>query len=525
MSFRHSVIPSFFLSHRRWGVVLLLFLTAMVNNLDRQTLSVLAPTLKERLGFGAVEYSYVVTAFLAAYTLGYTFCGQVLDRTGVKRALMFALAFWSLAGMAHALAAGWLALAVCRFLLGLGESFNSPAGVKAIAEWIPRRERGLCMAVFSNGNILGAVIAPPLVSFLAVKLGWQWAFLVTGAAGLLLLAAWGRFYHAPESHPRLTEEERALILTGRTAGVPPAPRPARSPFVVPASAGLGHASACPPPAQAGIADPECATPPASFHHTSRGVVNTAPAGCGHAFHTSGSVEPCPAAAGAADAPGHICHTSESVTKPSMLGLLKNPLCAGFFLCRLLTDPITYFFAFWLPDYLQTARGFSLAMIGLVGWLPFLASDIGGPGGGALSDWLVRRGWASRRARLALMASAACLMPLAALAVRTGSPWLALGLIALLLGAQSCWMANQLTLISESVPHSRSATLLALSAIGGSVGGMASTLLAGRVIAAAGYVPVFTALGFAHLSALLVLLGAIRLNRARTDEHCSLSVER
>jgi ACS family hexuronate transporter-like MFS transporter len=182
-------VQSFLRAHRRWGIVLLLFLTAMVNNLDRQTLSVLAPTLRGHLGFGAVEYSYVVAAFLAAYTLGYTFCGQVLDRVGVKRALMFALAFWSLAGMAHALAAGWLALAACRFLLGLGESFNSPAGVKAIAEWIPRRERGLCMAVFSNGNILGAVIAPPLVSFLAVALGWQWAFLATGAAGFVLLAA------------------------------------------------------------------------------------------------------------------------------------------------------------------------------------------------------------------------------------------------------------------------------------------------------------------------------------------------
>jgi ACS family hexuronate transporter-like MFS transporter len=419
----------FFRTHQRWGVVLLLFLTAMVNNLDRQTLSVLAPTLKGQLGFGAIEYSYVVTAFLAAYTLGYTFCGQALDRLGVKRALMMALAFWSLAGMAHAAAAGWLTLAVFRFMLGLGESFNSPAGVKAIAEWIPRKERGLSMAVFSNGNILGAVIAPPLVSFLAVSLGWQWAFIMTGMAGFLLLMAWGRFYHTPERHPRLTEGERALILADRA---------------------------------------------------------TAP-----------DVQP-PAAA----------------EKPSMLSLLKNPLCLGFFFCRLLTDPLTYFFSFWLPDYLQTARGFSLAMIGLVGWLPFLASDIGGPGGGALSDWLIRRGWQSRRARLTLMTCAAGLMPMAALAVRIQSPWLALGFIALLLGGQSCWMANQLTLISESIPHHQSATLLALSAIGGSVGGMLSTLLAGRVIAATGYVPVFTVLGFAHLSALIVLLCAIRLNRAQ-----------
>ena len=421
-------IQTFLRAHQRWGIVALLFLTAMVNNLDRQTLSVLAPTLKEQLHFGSVEYSYVVTAFLAAYTLGYTFCGQVLDRIGVKLGIMAALAFWSLSGMAHAFATGWLMLAVFRFLLGLGESFNSPGGVKALSEWIPRKERGLCMAIFSNGNILGAIIAPPLVSFLAVKLGWQWAFLITGSAGFVLLTAWARFYHSPDSHPRLTGEERSLILTDRAA-----------------------------------------------------VAKTAP-------------------------------TAEAGDKPSMLSLLRNPLCLGFFFCRLLTDPITYFFAFWLPDYLQTERHFTLAMIGLVGWLPFLASDIGGPGGGALSDWLIRRGWQSSKARLTLMISSAALMPLAALAVRTGSSWLALGLIAVLLGAQSCWMANQLTLISESIPHRQAATLLALSAIGGSLGGMASTLLAGRVIAATGYVPVFTAIGFAHLTALLVLFAALRTRK-------------
>jgi len=421
-------IQNFLRTHQRWGIVALLFLTAMVNNLDRQTLSVLAPTLKAQLHFGSVEYSYVVTAFLAAYTLGYTFCGQLLDRIGVKLGIMAALAFWSLSGMAHAFATGWLTLAVFRFLLGLGESFNSPGGVKALSEWIPRKERGLCMAIFSNGNILGAIIAPPLVSFLAVKLGWQWAFLITGSAGFVLLTAWARFYHSPDSHPRLTGGERTLILDDRAA-----------------------------------------------------VAQTAAA-------------------------------AEACEKPSMLSLLRSPLCLGFFFCRLLTDPITYFFAFWLPDYLQTERHFTLAMIGLVGWLPFLASDIGGPGGGALSDWLIRRGWQSRKARLTLMIFSAVLMPLAALAVRTGSPWLALGLIAVLLGAQSCWMANQLTLISESIPHRQAATLLALSAIGGSIGGMASTLLAGRVIAATGYVPVFTAIGFAHLTALLVLFAALRTQK-------------
>ena len=131
------------------------------------------------------------------------------------------------------------------------------------------------------------------------------------------------------------------------------------------------------------------------------------------------------------------------------------------------------------------------------------------GGGALSDWLVRRGWHTARARKALMLLAACLMPLANVAVRTESAWLAVALIAVLLAAQSCWMANQLTLISESVPRESVASLLSLSALGGSLGGMLSTLGTGRLIAAYGYVPVFTALSVLHLTAFGCLLVAMR----------------
>ena len=407
--------------HLRWGVVALLFFTAMLNNLDRMVLSVLAPTLKESLSFGDIEYSYIVASFLAAYSIGYLFCGRILDRVGVKVGLVAALLFWSVVGMGHAAAVGWFSLAAFRFLLGLGESFNAPGGAKALAEWVPRRERGLCMAVFSNGNVLGSIIAPPLVAFLSLHFGWRWAFVVTGGLGFALWAVWHRVYHSPERHPRITEEERNLILADQREA-----------------------------AQAAAAQVEAGE------------------------------------------------------RPSMLALLRQPTCVGFFVARLLTDPIAYFFAFWLPSYLKAERGFTLAMIGAIGWIPFLASDIGGPGGGALSDWLIRRGWNPRKARLTLMLFAASCMPAAIVAVLVPSAWVAIACIAIVLGAQSCWMANQLTLISESVPRTHTASLMALSAIGGSVGGIAANLLAGRVISAAGYVPVFTVIAFCHLTAFLVL---------------------
>ena len=429
---------SFLRTHLRWGVVALLFFTALLNNLDRMVLSVLAPTLKESLAFGDVEYSYVVAAFLAAYALGYTFCGKVLDRVGVKLGMMAALVFWSVAAMGHAAAVGWLSLAAFRFLLGLGESFNSPGGVKAIAEWIPRRERGLCMAVFSNGNVLGSIIAPPLVAFLSLHLGWRWAFGITGGLGFVLWAVWRHVYHSPENHPRLTEEERAVIMGER------------------------------------------GNPPSAFKSPMRGFKY---------LKGEARFKGCEAA----DLTSHQALST------------KRQVYVGFFVARLLTDPIVYFFTFWLFSYLKTERHFTLAMIGAVGWIPFLASDVGGPGGGALSDWLVRRGWQPRRARLALMLLAACAMPVSIVAVLTPNAWLSIACIALILGSQSCWMANQLTLISESVPRTQAASLLALSALGGSIGGIAANLLAGRAIHAAGYVPVFCTLGFCHLTAFAVLV--------------------
>jgi len=409
----------FLAGHQRWLIVALLFCVALVNNLDRQTLSVLAPTLRHDLGFGPVEYSYVVSAFLAAYTIGYLFAGRVLDHLGVKLGLALALGFWSLSGMLHGVATSWIMLAAFRFLLGLGESFNSPGGVKAIAEWVPPRERGLSMAVFSNGNIVGAIIAPPLVAFLALHFGWRWAFVVTALSGFALLAIWWRWYDSPEKHPRVTPAERDYIAAS--------------------------------------------------------LVKLAPSG----------------------------------PKLSMWKLLQNPLCIGFFFARFLTDSWSYFLSFWLPEYLTHSRGFTLATIGLVGWIPYLAADLGGPGGGAMSDWLVRRGWEPAKARRALMLFAACLMPLSLLAVRTDYVWLAVGLIGLLFAAQTCWMANQLTLISESVTKENVATLLSLSALGGSIGGIVANLLTGRAVASVGYVPVFTVFGGLHLLAFGVLVFSLR----------------
>jgi ACS family hexuronate transporter-like MFS transporter len=310
---------SFLASHQRWLVVVILAGFSIVNYLDRQALSVLAPTLRKELGISTEQYSYIVSTFLTAYAIGYAITGRALDRIGVKLGLAAALAFWSLVGMAHAAIIGWLTLASARFLLGIGQSANSPGGMKAIGEWIPPRERGLCSAVFSNANSLGGVLAPPIVAGLALWLGWRWAFLIVGASGFVLLAVWWRFYETPERHPGLTAAERAHILG--TRGAAPAAKPDR---------------------------------PVSYWT-----------------------------------------------------ILKDPRCLGLCLIRVLTDPFAYFNSFWLIDYFQTVRGFSLQTVAMLGWIPYLASPLfGGPIGGAIGDWMVRRGIEPRVARLRMMFAAA-----------------------------------------------------------------------------------------------------------------------
>src|SRR5258708_17928377 len=201
--------------HRRWLVTGLLFFISTIAFLDRQTLSVLEKTLEEILGFSAVEYYYIVLGFLIASGLGYLFAGRIIDRFGVRTSFAVALTLWSVAAVAHSLAAGWISLLLLRVVLGLGESFYTPAAARVLRDWIPRRERGVCWAVFSTGNFAGAMIAPPLVAWLALRYHWQFSFVATGASGFVLLGVWLWFYQSPERQPWLSAGERMVILKGR----------------------------------------------------------------------------------------------------------------------------------------------------------------------------------------------------------------------------------------------------------------------------------------------------------------------
>jgi len=201
----------------RWTIATLLFLATVINYIDRQTLSVVAPVLTRELHISNTEYANILTAFLIPYTFMYVVSGWLCDRWGTRRALATFMAWWSAANMLHATARGAFGLGAFRFLLGLGESGNFMAAEKAISEWFPARERGFANGLVNAAAATGAIISPPLIAFVTLHYGWRFAFAATGALGFLWLAAWLALYHIPQSHPRITEEERAYILEGRTA--------------------------------------------------------------------------------------------------------------------------------------------------------------------------------------------------------------------------------------------------------------------------------------------------------------------
>ena len=204
--------------HLRWGIAALLFLSTVVNYIDRQTLSVLAPQLKTEFGWTNADFAWLIIAFRVAYGGGQMFSGRLLDRIGTRAGLSLTVACYSTIAALTSLATGLRSFAAFRFLLGAAESANWPGATKAVAEWFPRRESGWAVAIFDSGSSIGAAIAPAMVLAIFHFYGdWRPAFIITGMLGFVWVALFWVIYRPPEAHPRLSAGERALILEGRGA--------------------------------------------------------------------------------------------------------------------------------------------------------------------------------------------------------------------------------------------------------------------------------------------------------------------
>jgi ACS family hexuronate transporter-like MFS transporter len=199
------------IANLRWWIVGLLFLSSVINYVDRQTLSVLARTIQNDLGLSDVDYARVVQGFLLTYTISYLVSGRITDWLGTRVSMAVFIIWWSLANIGTAFASSLLTLGLWRMLLGMGEPGNWTVGPKALSEWFPARERGLAYGMFTMGATIGATIAPPLIAWLALSYSWRGAFVITGVLGLLWVVPWVWLYRPPGAHPRLTDAERAIV--------------------------------------------------------------------------------------------------------------------------------------------------------------------------------------------------------------------------------------------------------------------------------------------------------------------------
>lgn len=197
----------------RWIILALVFFATTINYLDRMVMGILAPDLQKLYAITDVQYGYIQSAFALSYAFGQLVCGGLIDLIGVKLGFAIALTAWSVASMAHAFARGPWGFGIARGFLGLAESPNFPAATKTLSEWFPKRERAFAFGFVNAGTNMGALLAPVVVPWLAVTYGWQWAFIGTGAVGLLWLLFWLPLYKSPREHPKVSPAELAHICS------------------------------------------------------------------------------------------------------------------------------------------------------------------------------------------------------------------------------------------------------------------------------------------------------------------------
>lgn len=408
----------------RWTVCAMLFVATSINYMDRQVLSILKPvlqggtlhlqpffhgwpTVERSISLNEIQYGNIVWCFQIAYALGVIFAGRLVDRLGCRCGYPIVTGLWSMAAMGHALVTSVFGFGVARFFLGLGESGNFPAAIKATAEWFPPKERALATGIFNSGASVGAILAPFIVPWVALHFGWRAAFLVTGVFSATWIAWWSVKYRKPRE----------------------------------------------------------------AMDWSRGVAVAVP---------SGALLP-------------------------WWRLLGYRQTWGFVLGKFLTDPVWWFYLFWLPGYFSSRFKLDLSHIGLPLIVVYVLSTVGSVFGGWLPKGYVRLGMTLKQARLTAMLTCACLVVPISLAGGLQSEWTAVALLSLAASAHQGWSANIFTTVSDMFPTEYVGTVVSFGQVGGALGGAIFALVAGHILQLThSYVPLFIYSGSAYLVALLVV---------------------
>lgn len=417
----------------RWAIVGLLFVATTINYVDRVTMSALSPLLKTEIHWDDAEFGLILSAFQLAYTAMFAVVGPLLDRFGVRLGMTLGVIVWSLAAAGHALARTPVGFGVARFALGLGEATNMPACVKAVSEWFPRRERALATGIFNAGTNLGAM-AQPLIVLLAVTAGWQSAFLLTAALGLLWLGGWLALYRAPREHARLGVDERALIESD-----------AESPITV---------------------------------------------------------------------------------RVPWTALLRVRQAWAFFLGKMLTDPVWWFYLYWLNYYWSKEHGVSAAVAAKLILTPYIAASVGSLFGGWLSGQLMKRGMSVGQARLRAMAIFALGMPAVIGTLLTHSLAASVVLLSIATACHQAWSANLFTTASDLFPKSVVGSVVGFGSMCGGIGGFFMTLVSGGMLQWFGsFTPLLLIAGLMHVTAWVIVRVLTGPSYASADLARAMSGER
>ena len=396
----------------RWRICGVLFFVTTLIYLDRQVLGVLAPELQRVIGWNEIQYGNIVTAFQAAYALGLLLTGRFIDRVGTRAGYAIAIALWTFATLGQSLARAVLAFAIARFVLGLAEAPNFPAAIKTVAEWFPRRERALATGIFNSGANIGAVVAPLTAPWIAVHLGWPWAFVFMSAIGVVWIALWLTTYRRPEQHPELAASELAYIQS----------------------------------------EPLEVSAPVPWRK-----------------------------------------------------LLPHRQTWALVVGKFLTDPVWWFFLYWLPKFLNARYGLTLTALGWPLVFVYTMSMAGSIAGGWLSAKLLKRGWTLNAARKTAMLTCALTVVPIMFAATARSFWVSVALIGLATASHQGWSANLFTMASDMFPKRAVGSVVGIAGFGGAISSMLTATFTGFVLQITGnYFPMFVIAGLAYLLALLIV---------------------
>lgn len=424
----------------RWKICALVFFATTINYLDRNVLGLLKLELTETFSWSEADYSYVIMSFQIAYAVGLLGIGGIIDKIGTKKGYAYSLFGWSLAAIGHAFASSTFGFGVARAALGVTEAGNFPAANKAVAEWFPKKERALATGIYNSGSNIGAIVAPLTVPWIAFELGWQWAFALVGAVGLIWLIFWEVTYKPIEVKYK------------------------------------------------------------------EGKVGKAEYEYIHSDKDEAEVETA----------------EEKKIKVSWFKLLWYRQTWAFFFGKFFTDPVWWFFLFWLPAYLQERNTALLAEgneAGVISWpfavaVVYTISTFGSVLGGWLPKRLINKGMDSNKARKLSMFIYA-VVPLSVLGVQSVgeiNTWYAVLIIGLACAAHQAWSANIFATVSDMFPKKAIASVTGIGGMAGAAGGILIAWAAGLLLdhfkaldnITAGYNVMFIVCALAYLTAWVIM---------------------